>query len=425
MATPEETHPPSTPQDRVAARLAAEAKAATVAASPPKVPPPRTSPGTAGLALFGAALVVCLVAYLAASVPGAWFPRAAPLRWSAGDLVLSRGTGHLDNRELIVTAPDAAATVLITIETDFRSTDYRSMAWSAIDIPDQAEVWLLWRSDYIPNKLNTAPIQVAAGRLRPVEMSTQANWLGHVSGIALIVRGQLPLPIRIGGVEAKPMGALEILRDRFREWLVLERWSGTSINSVIGGADVQDLPLPPLLAAAAVLAALGSLVMLRRSGQARELPIAIATIFVAAWLAIDARWQWNLMRQAAETDSRYGGKDWHEKHRVAEDSAVFAFIEKVATKLPSPPARVFVVGDVHYFRDRAAYYLYPHNVFFDAYQNSLPPIASMHAGDYLVVYQRRGVQYDRAQQRLRVEGAAPVAAELLLNEQGSALFRIL
>jgi hypothetical protein len=41
------------------------------------------------------------------------------------------------------------------------------------------------------------------------------------------------------------------------------------------------------------------------------------------------------------------------------------------------------------------------------------------------VYQRRGVQYDAALQRLRWDGGVPVAAELVLTEAGAAMFRML
>ena len=43
----------------------------------------------------------------------------------------------------------------------------------------------------------------------------------------------------------------------------------------------------------------------------------------------------------------------------------------------------------------------------------------------MVVYQRRGVQYDAAAKSLRWEGGPPIAAELLFAESGAALFRIL
>jgi hypothetical protein len=45
-------------------------------------------------------------------------------------------------------------------------------------------------------------------------------------------------------------------------------------------------------------------------------------------------------------------------------------------------------------------------------------------GDYIVVYQRRGMQFDSSQQRLRWDGSAPVDAELLLVDTDAALFRI-
>ena len=49
------------------------------------------------------------------------------------------------------------------------------------------------------------------------------------------------------------MGAIELLRDRVGEWLAFERWNGASINTITGGADVQDLPLPALLATVVLL----------------------------------------------------------------------------------------------------------------------------------------------------------------------------
>jgi hypothetical protein len=154
-------------------------------------------------------------------------------------------------------------------------------------------------------------------------------------------------------------------------------------------------------------------------------PFIIGVMFLGAWFALDARWLWNFGRQAAVTAELYAGKSWHERHLVADDRAVFAFIEKVRDKLPPPPARVFVVADEHYFRDRSAYLLYPYNVFFDPWQNTMPPPAAVRTGDYMVVYQRRGVQYDATRQRLRWDGGTPVAAELVLTDAGAAMFRIL
>jgi hypothetical protein len=175
-----------------------------------------------------------------------------------------------------------------------------------------------------------------------------------------------------------------------------------------------------MLAAAAAIA----LARWRPQWMGAGLPLALAVMFVAAWLVLDARWQWNLARQVVVTGRTYAGLDWREKHVAAEDGPLFEFIEKVRAKLLPAEARVFMFADAHYFRGRGAYHLYPHNVFFNPWTNNLPPAAALRSGDYVVVYQRRGVQFDPALGMLRWDGSAPIAAEALVVEPGAALFRV-
>ena len=86
--------------------------------------------------------------------------------------------------------------------------------------------------------------------------------------------------------------------------------------------------------------------------------------------------------------------------------------------------RVFVLADADYFRGRAAYHLYPHNVWFEPYRNVVPPADRLQAGDWIVVYQRRGVQYDAARHSLRWDGGATVPVDLKLVDHGGALFLV-
>src|SRR5207244_10369124 len=69
------------------------------------------------------------------------------------------------------------------------------------------------------------------------------------------------------------------------------------------------------------------------------------------------------------SDLRYAGKDSRNKHLAADDGTLYAFIEKVRGVLPQSPARVFVIADEHYYRGRAAFHLYPQNVWFEPYYN--------------------------------------------------------
>ena len=386
---------------------------------------PTAHPYREALVFLAAALALCALGYLVVAVPGAWFPSASPKSWTADRLVHARGAGGLDQGELVVVAADAAGTTLVTVDTAFRSSDYRAIAWSAIGVPEPATAWLIWRNDYAPAKINSTQIGVASGRLLPTALAANPDWVGRITGLALTIRGPLPQPVRIRGVVAKPMGTVEIAGDRLREWLAFEGFTGTSINGITGGADVQDLPLPVLLAAAVALAALAWFGRARLRRRTAALPAVLAMLFVTAWLLQDVRWAWDLVQQTQATAQRYAGQNFRARHLAAEDSALFAFIEQVREKLPPEPARVFMVADAHYLRSRGAYHLYPHNVHFEPYRNAIPPSSRLRPGDYVVVYQRRGVQYDPAAQRLRWDGGAPVPAELLLTGPGgAALFRI-
>jgi hypothetical protein len=374
--------------------------------------------------LFGASLLLCLLAYVALAVPGSWFPGAAPKTWTARALALTRGDGGIEGEALVVTAIDASGLALITLNANFRSSEYPTIAWAAAGASEQSDVRLLWNTDYAPSQVNSVPLSVVSGGLLPAALAGDPNWIGHITGLALAIRSPLPQPLRVFGVVAKPMGAVEIAGDRVREWLAFESWSGSSINTVTGGAEVQALPLPLLIVAALFLAATLWYAQARRGTGIAALPWVLGSLFVIAWTVLDLRWTLNLARQVDATAAVYAGKDWRERHLAAEDGPLFAFMEKVRAKLPAAPARVIVVADADYFRGRGAYHLYPHNVYFDPRHNSVPAPSTLRSGDYLVVYQRRGIQYDPAQQRLRWDGGEPVAAELVVFEPGAAAFRI-
>jgi hypothetical protein len=330
------------------------------------------------------------------------------------------------NNELVVTGSDASGQIYVAVITDLRARDYSVITWDARNVPANADVNFLWRTDYAPKKIFSVPVTVEAGRLLPVVLANDAGWLGHITGIGLAIRGTLAQPFGISGVAAKPSGAIGILQDRAREWLGFERWNGTSINAIVGGNDVQPLPLPLLLAMATALAA-SAIMLWRRFRPAlgmADVAAAVAIMFAASWFVLDARWTWNLARQAQATVTQYGGKDWRSKHLAAEDGALFAFVEKARAEMPATPARVFVASEADYFRERAAFHLYPHNAYAEPRTNDLPPPDRLKPGDWMLVYQRRGVQFDPSAGKLRWDDGAPVSAQLKLRGQGAALFLI-
>ena len=390
---------------------------------------PAEAPKRSGLApgllalIFAAAALVCALAYLGYAVPGGWFASAGDRPYAANQLTMPRGTASVIGNELVVTAAAPDGNTVISVNTDFRSVDYPIVAWIAAGFADDSRVALLWRTDVEPARVNKQVIEVEAGQLLPLDVHKDPHWLGRIVGLALVVQGPIEQPLRIRGVIAKPADAAETLRDRFREWTAPEPWTGASINTISGGADVQPLPLPVFLASVIGVAALftWAIVRIRQHGLA-SLAAAVATFTLFAWFLLDARWLTDLVEQTHATALRYAGKDLREKHLAGEDRQLFAFIEKARTILPATPARVFVVADADFFRGRAAYHLYPHNVWYEPYHNVVPPASQLKAGDWLVVYQRRGVQYDASRHSLRWDGGVTVPVDLKLLEHGGALF---
>ena len=379
-----------------------------------------------GASLFLGSLFLCVLGYLALSVPGNWFASAATLRWTAAELAVTQGSGRRTDHGLLISTSGKDGIAIVSIRTSFRSAGYAAVAWDTSEVPDGVAAALVWRNDYEPGRRFTRALSVEARHLLPVTLADDPNWIGRINGLALIVRGDLTQPMLIRSVEAKPMSAGQILHDRLREWLAFEPWSGGSINSRNGGADAQDLPLPFVLAATVGLALILYAALARWRPQAFGpfKPLIASGLFVFAWFILDVTWQWNLVRQASATFQQYAGKSWRERHLAADDGALFAFIEKVRAHLPPPPVRVFMAADALYFRDRGAYYLYPYNVYFNPYQNTMPDASKLRGGDYLVVFRRKGVQFDAALKKLRWDGEPPVDAELLFAESGGAVFAI-
>jgi hypothetical protein len=376
--------------------------------------------------LFLVGMAVTLLAYLAGAVPGSWFPSASEHYWTARDLHLARGQATLTDGEWVVQTADANALVVLSADADLRSTDYRALSWIAAGVPANADVRVLWRSDYEPAKLNSTRVVVESGRLRPVVLDGETAWIGHVTGVALALRGPFVQPVHIRGAIAQPMGALEVLRDRAREWFAFETWTGTSINTIVGGADVQDLPLTWVVAIAMALA-LGLFFALRWRAHpnGREITAAVALLTLCGWLVLDGRWAVALARQSIETGRTYGGLDSDQRHRAAEDAQLYDLVQRAKAMMPPPPQRVIVAAEAHYFRGRAAYHLLPYNVYFNPRADTLPAASQMHAGDWLFVYQRPGIQFDRGNNMLRWDGGQTHAAELVMVMKGAALFKLL
>ena len=402
----------------------AAAPAGAPAVGEPESRPPRELTAIAAIVAFAIGIALAMAAYVAVN-HGSLAASAAPQSWDPSKMSVPRGTGRLEGGTLVARAPENDV-LIVSLPTDFRARELSAVSWDVVDVPPDADVRLLFSSDFRPKRVQNRPLAVEDGRVLPTTLAGDPDWLGRITGLAIAVRAP-GATVRVRGVAVKSQSAAQIVRDRAGEWFRFEPWSGTSINAVTGGAPAQNLPLPVPVAIAALLA-FGALVAARRFAPARFPRTAGAMamlVFFVAWAVLDVRWTVNLARQVAETVARYGGKDPPERARAAEDGDLAAFIDKAKAQMPAEPQRVVVLAQAHYFRGRAGWHLLPHRVLWEPVRDVPPEAGLLRPGDFVVVWQRPGTQFDAASGRLRFENGVDVPAKLVLGERGAGLFAIL
>jgi hypothetical protein len=80
-----------------------------------------------GASLFAASALLCIVGYLALSVPGGWFGSLPTLRWTAAELAVTQGSGQPTVDGLRVSAPGEQGIAIVSIQTSFRSAGYAAV----------------------------------------------------------------------------------------------------------------------------------------------------------------------------------------------------------------------------------------------------------------------------------------------------------
>ncbi|MCL2310443.1 MAG: hypothetical protein FWC42_09290 [Proteobacteria bacterium] len=410
----------------------------SIPSPPPETPPPAAVNVASGrflgalLLLFIASLFICTLVYLAWTLPGAWFSNASIKAWLPQNIAVARGTLIGVESGQAHFAPETTGLAVLTVNARFPARDYPVLDWDISGLPDGTAAKLLWRTDYAPNAQRQVDLVVENGRLLPMTVAHQIGWLGNVLGFALALQLPTPQPFTVTNVRAHPMGAFETLGLRIKEWSSFVGWRGTSIYQL---DDPGAFPLSLLILAALVLLLLGAAALLlwrRWQDRFLDFPRTMPrywlyggmALLCISWMVLDARWTIQLARQVAQTRQVYGSKDWTQKHLAAEDGELFAFIEKARAELPATPTRIFIMSEVAYLRSRAAYHLYPNQVYYDLNSAQPPDARFLHPGDYLLVFQQRGVQYDAAKKKIRLPTGAELSANAKVIDAGSALFEL-
>ncbi len=383
----------------------------------------------AALLLAGIALVVAWTA--ASHSEGNIFTTAPAIELPGNAFAPVRGAGHKSGPAFVLESLDASHLAVLSSRVEpFHADDYHRITIKLhsanIDspAPPVADIMLVWRTAERPGRNFSKPLSWSGAQPTPIEMRSADGWVGSITGIALAVRGELPHPLVLEALSIQDMSATTATTDIVTQWAAFMPFVATSITAPFDQERMHLLPLLPAVAFAIAFACL----VYRAARRGKPLDSRVLwAICIGGWLILDARWQVNLWRQLAQTATQYAGKTDEQKHLAASDFEVYALMRQVNAALPAPPVRIHLLADSLALRTRAAFFLYPHNVYHDlAEKVRVAPVPeNLRSGDYVVSLLYGGLVYDHAQQALVwPDGQRRAVDEILFKPGGPLVVRI-
>jgi hypothetical protein len=372
-----------------------------------------------------AALAVTFVGFLLAFHTGPWRTSLEPQAIPGSRFAVVQGTVRPEGEALRLVQPgrDGSLVVSANVDPPVSAADYRHVRIRLAGAFPREGLTFIWRTDRGESRVPAVRVVSSGGRVLPLALGQIDGWHGRIVGVGLALRGTIPGDLVLEGIEVAPASWWATAGRMLGDWTEFEPWDGGSIHFMAGGNPSLRHPLP-LFLGVSFLVAIAFYLFVIVLGHTRFEPQAALAIALLGWAVIDARWQLNLWKQLDITRWQYAGKSWEEKRLAAEDGRLFAFMREAGARIGDSPAHIFVFADDEFERVRGAYHLYPRNVTVQPKRQSLLPAATFKAGDVLVVYRKRGLEYDAGTKTLRWDGTQAVRAEMLHFSGGSAVFRV-
>jgi hypothetical protein len=364
------------------------------------------------------ALLVVAVASIYGTQPGR--EAAVPLDRLGRQLTPNNANAKAHGDVIVVANRSEAPLVILAVSTlPIRASDYGRIVIDADPLPKDVEAAVIWVRRDEPGRPHDQRLAQDGARIVPTLLDVNADWRDDIVFVAIGIKGPMKKPWSLRSLRLEPLDTAGVAADILQGWHTLERWDGRSINVLFGGRDEQRAWLPPLAFAASAIAALAAWLLARLRGR-RAAAALLVLPFLISWLVLDLRWQANLVEQAGLTWATFGGGDLEDRHLAMDDGDLFRFAQAATAKLPDKPVRIYATSDFEYFRRRAGYHLYPHNVL--AYNWADPSV--MQPGDYIFLYQKADVGYDTGRRLLLWKSGPTVPVTPLAVQRGAGLFQV-
>lgn len=377
-------------------------------------------------ALFAGSLVVALAIAVTLKAGPRLHGTPPSIDVAGKAMQATKGRARVDGQAIVLEALGADGVGLIVAPVaPFDADDYTRVTWLIGPTAARGtEFVMVWRTRDGRGRTFTAPIDWSSGPAT-IDLSRNPEWSGSIQGVALAVRGTLPVPIAIAGFSVRSSAWDVTLGDIVRQWLEWPRSDGRMAITQLGSEARHVAPILPVVAGGVALGVAFLIVRARK----RRLPVptwAVVALFLAGWMVVDLRWQTLLWRQHAATVAQFAGKSLDEQREADVDAPIFDVARKIRDAKRAHGGRILVLSDNAHLRTRVGWFLYPENVYYGRAQRpTLPSPEQLRPGDQVVLLLIRGIQWDAARGMLVwADGRTRAAREILSDGTAFAMVEI-
>jgi hypothetical protein len=278
------------------------------------------------------------------------------------------GTATVEGRGLHVEAPAQDDSALQTVAVDLEAADFPLLRYRFADFPRTLELSFVFRTAEQPDDVQTVTLPWPGRGESTFDLSRIGAWKGTVIELGFAqfataqnvppARGFAPFELQQARLWSRCWrGALGALAT---DWFAAWPWSQRSVHALGREGDAQPARPATLVAALAVVIAVGWAALLLGLRDRRLLAFAVGACALA-WFALDLRWQVGLVQRLSLARTLYAGEDWPARQRIVGDEDIRAAADALRALLASEPSprRVLVDGGTRYQSLRLIWHLLP------------------------------------------------------------------
>ena len=353
------------------------------------------------------------------------------LTWPSQPLAIQAGEIATSEEGITVNRLDARDRGIIRLAGAIPDTSrFDRLRLETTGLAPDTRLGLVWRDSSRPQGGRVFWLPKPEQGTIDLGLADQSWWRNGIADLTLLIQGPATLPLTIQSIklQATPTTFRPLLSQLWQEWTLFTGWTQRSINFLPAGK--RNGLISPVLAVAIGVLVAGLIYLVIRwriDGPWRLVPF--AAIFMAGWLVLDARWQWEIAQQLELTRQKYAGKDTREKRLASEDRELFLLAEQIKKHVP-PGGPIYLsvfqpqpipIGNADYFSHHLKYHLLPleltHYEVDQTLRKDYPP-----GGFVFVLTNHNLVHWNEKTQNLQ-HGSNNVAAEKILVTSIGNLYR--